>query len=64
MAWWKDKIDEARRRLVGKKVTFDNKVYAITSVDYNGCVLIDKPARFTPDTAVYDIWEVDKYLVP
>lgn len=39
---------------VGKKVIYagDNNVYTVVDVDYNGALLIDKPARFTDTTAV------------
>jgi len=60
---WKEMIDKAKKRLVGKNVVFEGKTHKITDVDYNGCVLIDKPARFTPDIAVYDIWNVGKHVV-
>ncbi len=38
----------------GKKVIYpgDNNVYTVVDVDYNGALLIDKPARFTETTAV------------
>lgn len=60
---WRERIEGERKRLIGKNVIFEGKIHKITDVDYNGCVLIDKPARFTPDTAAYSIEEVDKHIV-
>lgn len=47
-------ISKLRSNLIGKKVIYagDNNVYTIVDVDYNGALLIDKPARFTETTAV------------
>lgn len=47
-------ISKLRSDLIGKKVIYagDNNVYTIVDVDYNGALLIDKPARFTETTAV------------
>lgn len=60
---WRDRIETARKALVGKKVRYKDEVYNIVDVDYNGMVLIDKPAKFTDTTAMFDIWTVNSALV-
>lgn len=49
---YKDWITELRREWLGKKVTYEGKEYTVVDVDYNGCLLIDKPGQFTDTTAV------------
>lgn len=49
---WKDYIEHLKEKNIGRKVIFENAVYTIVDVDYNGAWLIDKPARFTETTAV------------
>ena len=47
-------INMKRSEWIGKKVIYsgDNNVYTVVDVDYNGALLINKPARFTDTTAV------------
>ena len=47
-------IEKKRSEWIGKKVIYagDNNVYTVVDVDYNGALLINKPARFTDTTAV------------
>ena len=49
---YKEWIAEKRREWIGKKVFFENKEYTVVDVDYNGGLLIDKPAQFTETTAI------------
>ena len=49
---YKDWIAQQRKEWVGKKVTYEEKQYTVVDVDYNGALLIDKPAQFTDTTAV------------
>ena len=52
MSAWKDYIEHRKKKYIGRKVLFDNNIYTIVDVDYNGAFLIDKSARFTDTTAV------------
>lgn len=54
---YKDWIRQRKLEWVGKKVTYEDQEYTVVDVDYNGFLLIDKPARFTDTTAV-DTWMV------
>lgn len=56
---YRDMIEEMRKEWTGKEVTFDGKKYTVVDVDYNGALLINKPARFTETTAV-GTWMVNK----
>lgn len=54
MGTYKEYIQGLRSDYVGRKVIYpeDLNVYTIVGVDYNGALLIDKPAKFTDTTAV------------
>ena len=54
---YKDWIAKERKEWIGKKVTYEGKHYTVVDVDYNGGLLIDKPAQFTDTTAV-ETWMV------
>ncbi len=58
---YKQYIDIQRDRWIGKKVMYGGNIYNVVDVDYNGCLLIDKKARFTDTTAVetYMVQEID-----
>ena len=49
---YREGIERMRAEWIGRKVEFEGAVYTVVNVDYNGSLMIDKPARFTPDTAV------------
>lgn len=49
---YKDWIAEMRQKWTGKEVIFEGNKYTVVGVDYNGGLLIDKPAEFTETTAV------------
>lgn len=49
---YKDWIAEQKERWIGQTVTFEGTEYTVVDVDYNGALLIDKPAEFTDTTAV------------
>jgi len=49
---YKEYIEGLRSKWTGKKVIYDGQIYTVVDVDYNGALLIDKPARFTATTAV------------
>lgn len=51
---YKDYISGLKDKYVGKNVIYlsDMNTYKVTDVDYNGCLLIDKPETFTPDTSI------------
>lgn len=50
-------IQEQRDRWIGQKVIYEGAEYTVVDVDYNGGLLIDKPAEFTDTTAV-PMWMV------
>lgn len=52
MGTWKNYIEHRKEEYIGKRVIFENNIYSIVDVDYNGAFLIDKPARYTSTTAV------------
>lgn len=49
---YRDYIEGLKREWCGEHVWFEGVVYTVMDVDYNGALLIDKPARFTETTAV------------
>ncbi len=54
---YRDWIAEKKNEWIGKRVSYDGNQYTVVDVDYNGALLIDKPARFTDTTAV-EMWMV------
>lgn len=56
---YKDFIESMKAEWIGKTVRYEGKSYKVVDVDYNGGLLIDKPARFTETTAVGS-WQLDK----
>ena len=48
----RDWVEEMKAKWIGKKVTYEGQAYTVVDVDYNGVLIIDKPARFTDTTAV------------
>lgn len=59
MGTYKEYINGLGNDYIGRKVIYsgDSNVYTIVDVDYNGALLIDKPAEFTDTTAVA-LWMV------
>lgn len=49
---WKEFIEKERKKYIGRKVKYEDKIYTVVDVDYNGVILIDKHAKFTPTTAI------------
>ena len=49
---YKDWIEEMKTKLIGQKVIYEEHEYTVVDVDYNGGLLINKPAQFTETTAV------------
>lgn len=49
---YKDYIASLKRRWVGRRVTLEDGEYTVVDVDYNGMLLIDKPAQYTDTTAI------------
>ena len=49
---YKDWIEEMKTKWIGQKVIYEEHEYTVVDVDYNGCLLINKPAQFTETTAV------------
>lgn len=49
---YRERIEQDKKEWIGKTVRFDGNTYTVVDVDYNGALMIDKPARFTETTAV------------
>ena len=49
---YSDYIKRMRAEWRGALVRYDGSIYTVVDVDYNGSLLINKRARFTPETAV------------
>lgn len=60
---YKAYIEALKAEFIGKPVMYEGKRYTITDVDYNGMILIDKPAEYTWTTAVYEPHEARKALI-
>lgn len=45
-------IADMKRKWVGQTVLYSGERYRVVDVDYNGMLLLNKPARFTDTTAV------------
>lgn len=60
---WKDYIERLKAEWIGKKVEFDNDIYTIVDVDYNGVLHIDKPTAHNKTTAAYLDYEAEKHLI-
>lgn len=52
MRTYKEYIEELKEKYVGKPVVYEGKSYTVVDVDYNGGLLIDKPAEHTATTAI------------
>lgn len=55
---YRDLINGLKQAWIGKKVVYDGEIFTVIDVDYNGGLLIDKPAQFTDTTAV-GTWMVE-----
>jgi hypothetical protein len=49
---YRDYIENKRKEWKDKTVSYEGKQYRVIDVDYNGALLIDKPAQFTDTTAI------------
>lgn len=49
---YKDYIASRKREWIGKQVLYQGEKYTVVDVDYNGMLLINKPAKFTETTAI------------
>ena len=54
---YKEWIAQMRAKWIGQEVEFEGRKYNVVDVDYNGALLINKPAEFTDTTAV-SVWMV------
>ena len=52
MRTYKKWIESKKNKWIGKRVKYNESIYNVVDVDYNGFLLIDKKARFTETTAV------------
>lgn len=50
--FYREWIENLRRFWIGRRVKYAGEEHTVVEVDYNGMLLIDKPAQFTPTTAV------------
>ena len=55
---YRERIEQDKKKWIGKTVRIDGRTYNVVDVDYNGALMIDKPARFTETTAV-GAWMVE-----
>lgn len=49
---YRERIERDKKEWIGKAVRFEGNTYNVVDVDYNGALMIDKPAQFTETTAV------------
>lgn len=49
---YKDFIESKKREWIGRQVSYGGTIYTVLDVDYNGALLINKPAQFTDTTAI------------
>ena len=49
---YKEWIEKLKKEWIGRRVKFEGNTYTVVDVDYNGALLIDKPARFTDTTTI------------
>lgn len=52
MGTYREYIEAKRKYWIGKTVLYEGEFYTVKGVDYNGGLLIDKPAQFTDTTAI------------
>lgn len=52
MGTYREWIESLKRKWIGKQVKFEDNIYNVVDVDYNGFLLIDRKARYTETTAV------------
>lgn len=57
---YKEYINNLKRIYIGKKVYYNDVKYTVVDVDYNGSLLINKPATYTETTAV----EIKDVIIP
>lgn len=57
---YKEYINNLKRTYIGKKVYYNDVKYTVVDVDYNGGLLINKPATYTETTAV----EIKDVIIP
>lgn len=54
---YREYIGKLKHEWTGKKVSYQGVVYTVVDIDYNGCLLIDKPKKYhdsytQPTTAI------------
>lgn len=54
---YKELLSQMRSKWIGQEVEFEGHKYIVVGVDYNGGLLINKPAEFTDTTAI-PVWMV------
>lgn len=52
MGTYREYIESMKSEWVGKRVRFEDGIYNVVDVDYNGFLLIDRKARYTETTSV------------
>ena len=52
MGTYKEWIESLKREWIGKHIKFEDGIYNVVDVDYNGFLLIDRKALYTETTAV------------
>lgn len=49
---WKEYIDMMKAKWIGKKIMYYGTVYAVTGIDYNGSILINRKTATNDTTAI------------
>ena len=49
---YREWIESLRAKWIGQTVIYEGEKHTVIDVDYNGYLLIDKPAEFTETTAI------------
>lgn len=49
---YRDYIEQKKQKWIGRQVSYQGGAYTVVDVDYNGSLIIDKPAQFTSTTAI------------
>ena len=52
MGTYREWIESLKKKWIGKQVKFEDNIYNVADIDYNGFLLIDRKARYTETTAV------------
>ena len=54
---YKERIEADRRAWIGREVIFEGEKHKVVDVDYNGALMIDRPTKHNPTTAI-EAWKI------